>query len=280
MFDIPGIHNNCIYRIFNKINDQCYIGSTKSLKRRARAHRRDLLSKEHHSKRLQNAWNKYGAENFELEIIAYCVCAEDLIPAEQFFIEFFAEPGKKKPAYNMRAKANSMLGYKHSSETRKKLSRAHSGSKLSKEHREAISRAQKERGPFRDRKPIIRTCPKTGEQKVYESSCSVVEDGFHQGHVNEVVRGRFNTHAGYYREYLDRELRPVRCPSKKKRGGQRPDAKPVVQLDARTGKVIKVYEYTRQVVEDGFDRKYVSLVCRGKAKTHRGFKWKYLDEYK
>lgn len=53
-----------IYLIYCLINEKCYIGSSINVKRRERQHRSDLKKKIHHCANLQNAWNKYGKENF------------------------------------------------------------------------------------------------------------------------------------------------------------------------------------------------------------------------
>jgi group I intron endonuclease len=61
-----------IYRILNKITEQCYVGSTIDLIRLAR-HRNWLETKTHFNQKLQNAWNKYGAESFIFETLDSCL---------------------------------------------------------------------------------------------------------------------------------------------------------------------------------------------------------------
>jgi hypothetical protein len=39
------------------------------------------------------------------------------------------------------------------------------------------------------------------------------------------------------------------------------------------GKLVKVYDKIKNVIEDGFDESCVSLCCNGKNKKHKGFKW-------
>lgn len=53
-----------IYMILNIINNKMYIGSSKNVKRRLQEHKRELRKGIHINKHLQNAWNKYGEENF------------------------------------------------------------------------------------------------------------------------------------------------------------------------------------------------------------------------
>jgi hypothetical protein len=56
--------------------------------------------------------------------------------------------------------------------------------------------------------------------------------------------------------------------------------RPVVQLTL-DGKLVKVWDSTRQTEKEGFRHSEVSAVCRGYrgAKTHKGFLWMYEDEY-
>lgn len=57
------------YKIQNIINNDLYIGITINPTRRKRDHFRHLRNNEHNNPYLQNAFNKYGEENFIFEII-------------------------------------------------------------------------------------------------------------------------------------------------------------------------------------------------------------------
>lgn len=54
-----------IYRITNIVTNKVYIGITNDFERRKKRHLSELKSGIHHSKKLQQAWNQYGSENFE-----------------------------------------------------------------------------------------------------------------------------------------------------------------------------------------------------------------------
>lgn len=51
---------------------------------------------------------------------------------------------------------------------------------------------------------------------------------------------------------------------------------PVICKDME-GNVVKTYPSMRSVMQDGFGKKEVALVCRGKYKQHKGFLWFYAD---
>lgn len=58
-------------------------------------------------------------------------------------------------------------------------------------------------------------------------------------------------------------------------------SKTVVQLDLTTNKIVKVWESTKEAErQGGFTNTAISNCCRGKRKTHKGYKWMYLSDYK
>jgi group I intron endonuclease len=58
-----------IYKIFNKVNNKYYIGSSNNIKRRWRDHKKMLRGNRHDNIYLQNSWNKYGENNFDFIVI-------------------------------------------------------------------------------------------------------------------------------------------------------------------------------------------------------------------
>ena len=56
----------------NKANKKFYIGSSNDIYRRWREHKKDLRDGCHDNEHLQNAWKKYGENNFEFKIIEEC----------------------------------------------------------------------------------------------------------------------------------------------------------------------------------------------------------------
>jgi len=53
-----------IYKIENVVNGMIYIGSSSDVSFRLSDHKRQLKNKKHGNEHLQNAWNKYGKDNF------------------------------------------------------------------------------------------------------------------------------------------------------------------------------------------------------------------------
>lgn len=61
-----------IYKIKNLLNGNVYIGQSVDIEKRWSTHKAELKNNYHHNIHLQNAWNKYGEENFEFSIVEEC----------------------------------------------------------------------------------------------------------------------------------------------------------------------------------------------------------------
>ena len=67
-------------------NGKFYIGASIDVERRWKEHKSTLRRNAHHSKRMQNAWNKYGEQNFSWEILEECD-VDSLSSVEQSWID-------------------------------------------------------------------------------------------------------------------------------------------------------------------------------------------------
>lgn len=131
-----------IYIIENAVNGKQYAGSAVNLKRRWIDHRKRLRISNHHSIKLQNAWNKYGENRFHFRPILICD-KKDLIFFEQRAIDALKVV---TCGYNISPVAGSQMGLKHTSASIEKMREAHKGHiawnlglKLSDETRQNMS---------------------------------------------------------------------------------------------------------------------------------------------
>ena len=61
-----------VYKITNRVNGKIYVGSSKNIYERWNQHKDKLRNNCHDNAHLQNAWIKYGENNFKFEIIEEC----------------------------------------------------------------------------------------------------------------------------------------------------------------------------------------------------------------
>ena len=145
-----------IYGIRNKVNDWIYVGQSyvrqgiKAYKRtgvteRFDQHRRELKKNKHCNQHLQNAWNKYGEENFEFIILEQVDDVELLNEREQFWIDKVWDN-----CYNISPTAGSLRGAKQSKEHVRKRTEAITGRIVSEDTRRKISQANKGRKTSND----------------------------------------------------------------------------------------------------------------------------------
>ena len=93
-----------IYKITNKINGKIYIGSSVDLKRRINEHFWELKNNRHPNIHLQYAYNKYGRNNFEVEVIEYC--NKNIVrEREQYYIDKYL-PYLQSVGYNISNNSN------------------------------------------------------------------------------------------------------------------------------------------------------------------------------
>lgn len=86
--NIPNI--NGIYKITCKSNNKCYIGKSVNLNKRLHNHYYDLTNNKHHSIYLQNSFNKYGVNDFIINIvIAGKFTQEELSDLEKKYINYY-----------------------------------------------------------------------------------------------------------------------------------------------------------------------------------------------
>jgi group I intron endonuclease len=126
-----------IYIFINKINGNQYVGSAADLgdKKSGRLNRyyrpSYLTNKKLGASKIRRAILKYNYHNFMVGILEYC-SIDKLIEREQFYIDVLA------PKYNILTAAKSSLGYKHSYDSLKKMSKSRPNFSPSKDHKEAI----------------------------------------------------------------------------------------------------------------------------------------------
>ena len=135
-----------IYEIVNNVNGMRYVGSSNWIENRWRDHRRKLRNNKHANKHLQNAYNKYGIENFDFAIVMENKQEQLLIREEERIASY-----QWDNLYNISIVPGSpMKGKNHTEEIKKLLSEKLSGKNHpqygkspTKEHRDKIGKANR-----------------------------------------------------------------------------------------------------------------------------------------
>jgi group I intron endonuclease len=140
-----------IYKITNLKNGKFYIGSSKDIEFRWREHKKHLNGNYHINKKLQNAWNFYGKENFEFTIVELVSNDETfLLEREQFYFDIF-KPYIKEIGYNIGEKSSGGDNFTHNpnkENIREHLSDINLGAKNpmhGKKHSDEAKEKQKDR---------------------------------------------------------------------------------------------------------------------------------------
>ena len=118
-----------VYRIRNTVNGKFYIGSSVNIRWRAHQHLSQLRRGVHRNAHLQASFDLYGEQAFCFEMVEACD-AEDLLSCEQRHIDAMS------PHYNVCKIAGNTLGYRHTAESKAKMSVANKGNErgLGKRH--------------------------------------------------------------------------------------------------------------------------------------------------
>lgn len=137
-----------IYRITNKINGNTYVGKTSvNFGDRWDCHKAQLRGGYHDNRHLQNAWKKYGEENFEFAIIESVTEKEKLNDLEKKYIKQYRDAGI---CYNLTDGGDGGFQGKHlSDEAKRKIGAKNkinmTGKKASEETKAKMSASQKKR---------------------------------------------------------------------------------------------------------------------------------------
>jgi len=231
-----------IYRIINIKNGKFYIGSSINITKRWYDHKRTLRKGIHDNDYLQKSWNKYGENNFEFNIIEIIENVTDLLIREQYHLDVM-KPFDKDKTYNICGFANNMLGFKHSDETKMKLSKIHKGNKYNLGNKHS------------DETKKMMSISHTGEKHYSETIIKLIKTKTGVGHSSETKNKLSNI----------------------KKGKPALNKRKVYQLDT-DGNTIKLWDSLTDAANNyNIDPSRISSVCNGRTKICIGFKWVYFS---
>lgn len=242
-----------IYKITCLVNGKVYIGQSSNLTKRLTDHKGMFVKGNHKSILLQEAYNKYGPENFTYEIIELCP-QNKLEERERFYLKQLGWPNPDK-LFNVENGGNK--GKKLGEETKEKIRQAHIGLKVSDETKTKISKTTTGKPKSTETRQKIskarlgtHVSPETLEKMRYNSSG---ERNWHYGqHVPEEIKAKIRA--------------------------SNPNTKVVMQF-TKDGKFIAEYlggNLAQQ--KTGISAPHIRSCCCGKRKSAGGYIWKYKEK--
>ena len=255
----------CVYMHTNKINGKKYIGQTcREPEKRWGKNGCEYENSPH----FYNAILKYGWDNFFHEILFTGLTHEQADKMESYLINFY-KSNNKNFGYNIRGGgSNGALG----GETKRKISQANKGKKLSIEQRKAMSeRFRGENNPnYGNHKLAGKNNPN------YGNHWNAGENNYFYGkkHTPETIAIIRAKNIG--RVHSEEEKAKRRKSLKGKQAGiLHHNIKPVLQFD-QNGIFVKEWEYINQARDFlGIDPSTIVRCCKGRQKTAGGYIWKY-----
>lgn len=239
-----------IYKLVSP-NGKIYIGQTINNKQRKYNYSKDSFKSQ------IKLWNSCKKHNWnpsdKYEIIEECLCGpnkEYLNEREKYWIEHY---NSFKAGLNCNEGGHGNVGYKHSKESKVKMSK--SALKTSKERSDRLSKIQtgtKKSDEFKE--------------KVSKKLTGIKRSDEFKVKISEIAKKRVVT------EETKNKI------SLTKKGKVSKKRKEIYQLGLK-GDIIKLWLYAGEAEKElKITRGKISAVCLGNRNTTGGFKWKYKDE--
>ena len=291
-----------IYMIKNMVNSKIYIGQAVDIERRWRKHRSGLRGNDHGNKHLQNSWNKYGESNFEFTII--CECAESQLDTMEIdyiaklktyntdfgYNKTYGGEGGRPTEETRRKQSESHKGKTLSEETRRKMSESRKGKNcgkhspnygkhLSEEHKKKLSEANKgKKNPNYGKHLSEETKKKLSEANKGKSLSEETKKKLSEAHKGRTSPNKGKTFSEETKRKMSEARKGKNSPMYGKLGAKNPKSIPVVQLTL-DGELVNIYGSAIDTKREcGFNPGAIIQCCKGKRKTHKGYKWQYLHE--
>lgn len=250
--------NYCVYCHTNKTNGKKYIGLTCE----KRPERRWRNGKGYsYNDYFKNSIDLYGWDGFNHEIIKDNLTESEAKLLEKELIAKYNTTDRNF-GYNLTEGGEGICGYRHTPETRAKMSEERKGEKNSFYGRHHTKETKKINSERHKRENLSEETLK----KMSES-----HKGIFDGENNPMygMRGELSPWWGkHHREETKKKI------SESRMGGKHPLAVPVLQLDLDTGEVLNKFDCIADACR-ATGATTITRVAQGKQKSSGGFGWKY-----
>lgn len=278
-----------IYRIRNRVNQKSYIGKSVNLHKRKNDHLSDLKGNKHHNTYLQRSWDKYGEENFEFSILERC--AESVLNEKEVYYISKYKTNNAEFGYNLTDGGDGSQGFKHTEESKRKISEVQIGKKLSEEHKKKISDNHKGKIPkninillesnIKQMISIIQFNSTGDKVQDWESiqRCSR-ETGLLATNIVKCLKGNHKTCGGYVFIYkTDWDMGIITRDDIIERFiPNKPVRDSVVRLNLNS-QYIDDKKSIQSYAELGYDKNKIAYCCKGIIDSYDGYKWMYMSDF-
>lgn len=249
-----------IYCIENLIDHKKYIGQSVNLKKRISKHLYELKNGVHFNDHLQQAWYKYGENNFNISIICYCK-KDELDEKEIYYIDLYKTTDKKY-GYNKDSGGN-----KNKTRTEESCNKMREYWKQHGGINDGLLQATK-----RAKKPVIQFNKKGEIIAEYDSIIEASEaTGIAFGNISAVCLGDNKTSFGYVWRFKGDDFNKFKIENNIK------TKKKVVQYTMDRKYVNEYPSISDAWRETGIDYRNISAVCNGNRKSANGYIWKFAS---
>ena len=246
-----------VYKITNKINNKCYIGSSEQVQKRWLQHKQASINENdhHYYYPLMCAFRKYGIDNFTFEIIETCQDKETMLAREHEWI--------------MRMNSVAPNGYNQTTNTSTPMKTSEVVKKMMNTKRNLYG------------KKVAETTKDNVIIQIYSSIIECAErTGCDRFKISAVCSGHRISTGGKYFRFLDKNNNII-VPEKKVNqtisNKITKNSKEVIKI--KNGKVIETYPSIAIAAQkNNCDASGISKVCNGKRNSCGGFEWKYKTQ--
>lgn len=266
---------SCIYLFVNLTNNKVYVGQTKNFYNRMSQYR----SGREKDRVIGKAIEKYGFENFEIFILEKDLKFDDLDEREQYWMDFY-KSYDNNIGYNICKEANSTKGYRHTKETKEKMS------KIKKEffnnHPDFLCG---ENNPMYGKHPSQQTREKMSKSRIGNKnakgcSWSMTEEQKEKHRIpmlgNKNCLGRKLSEETKIKIGNSNKGRIVTQETRNKISNSNKGKTSVKVLCVENNLIYNsITEVSKTLKIDGSS---ISKCCRGKQLTAGGFHWEYINE--
>ncbi|MGJ7912617.1 NUMOD3 domain-containing DNA-binding protein [Neobacillus sp. LXY-1] len=239
-----------IYKATNLRNGKMYIGQTTDpMEERKRRHISSVINGD--DTVFYRAIRKYGEENFNWCIIGEAYSKDELDDKERFWIAYYNTyiHAKKSHGYNMTLGGDGSFGFKHTNESKEKMSKLQRKRLSNKENHPMFKKHHTDRARFK---------------------ISKARKGVYCG----------ENHPWYNRKHTEESKQKMRESSiGMNKGADNYQSKPIVKLTLK-GEFVERFETIRDGAKSvNGKHSAVSRCCSEKGKSYKKFIWMYEDDY-